>query len=255
MNNHLRAASSMIQVVSHRFAVIVFFVAAVGLSVATIMAAAGALPWIEFTIYFDGTPYDNAGQIAQVAVTVLAVLLCFYLPTNSRIMRLENSHRRFDMDMEDVARAYTVAHAADRTGVFRLSQQFDSVRERLAHLRSHPELGNLEPTVLEVAAQMSYISAELAETYSNEKVERANAFLKQRQQEVETFTARIERAKLIVQELKYWTHEVELEESLAANQLRELREEVQDLLPDLMIPDDIVRPDGTVIRIPKKVAE
>ncbi len=251
MTDHLRSLAVIIKYLAHRLAVFMFFLAAIGLTGATILAAAGVLPWVQFTAFFGGTAYVNAGQIAQIGITVLSVLLCFYLPANLRIMKLENSHRRFDIGMEDVARAYAVAHASDRKNVFRLSSEFDAVRERLNYMRTHPELETFEPGVLEAAAQMSFISHELADIYSDDKVERAHTFLKQRQQEVEAFNARIERAKLIVQEIKYWTHEVELEETLAANQLQKLREEVQDLLPDLMISDDIVRPDGTVVAIPK----
>ncbi len=50
-------------------------------------------------------------------------------------MALENSHRRFSPGMQDVARAHAAAHAADRTGVFQLSSEFDALRERLAYLR------------------------------------------------------------------------------------------------------------------------
>ncbi|SLN11443.1 hypothetical protein ROG8370_00218 [Roseovarius gaetbuli] len=57
--------------------------------------------------------------------------MCFCLPANYRIMALENSHRRISPGMQDVARA----HAADRTGVFQLSSEFDAERERLAYLR------------------------------------------------------------------------------------------------------------------------
>ena len=64
---------------------------------------------------------------------------------NDRVMRLENSHRSFRVTMWDVAQAYQAAHAADRDGCFRLKSEFDSVRERLEHLRRHPDLGVLEP--------------------------------------------------------------------------------------------------------------
>ena len=42
--------------------------------------------------------------------------------------------------MEDIARAYHLCHTADRAGVFTLSSEFDSVRERLAYQRDHPDL-------------------------------------------------------------------------------------------------------------------
>jgi hypothetical protein len=237
-----------------RFAVFAFILSALVLLGATIGAAFGALPWLEFEVAFGATTYANAGQIAQIGLTVLAVLLCAYLPSNARIMALESSHRRFEIGMQDVARAYHAAHAADRAGVFHLSSEFDSVRERLAWLRAHPDLGGLEPGVMEVAAQMSHVSQELADIYSDEKVERARAFLRQRQEEVAAFNDRIERAKAVAQELRHWAHEVELEESVAASQLARLREDIQSVLPELGL-EEILRADGTVIDIPRKAAE
>ena len=64
--------------------------------------------------------------------------------------------------MWDVAQAYQAAHAADRDGVFNLPSEFDSVRERIEHLRRHPDLGRLKPEILELAAQISHESRELA---------------------------------------------------------------------------------------------
>lgn len=121
-----------------------------------------------------GTAWPNAGRVAQVGPTALALLLCVCLPANARIMALETSHRRFNMGMQDVARAYALAHGADRAGLFRLSSEFDAVRERLIYRRDHPDLGSLEPDLLEVAAQMPHVSQELAEICSDEKVARAD---------------------------------------------------------------------------------
>jgi len=54
------------------------------------------------------------------------------------------------------------------------------VKERTAFLRSHLELNHLEPEDLELAAQMSRVSHDLAETYSDDRGDRAQAFLAQR---------------------------------------------------------------------------
>ncbi|MDG1103585.1 MAG: hypothetical protein P8N75_09480 [Ascidiaceihabitans sp.] len=78
--------------------------------------------------------------------------------------------------MTDVSRAYGAVHVADRGDVFRLSKEFDSVRERLAYLRDHPDLSSLVSTVLEVAAQMLHVPNELAEVYSNDHVTRLRDF-------------------------------------------------------------------------------
>ena len=66
--------------------------------------------------------------------------------------------------MRDVAQAYQAAHAADRDGVFNLPSEFDSVRERIEHLQRHPDLGRLEPEILEMAAQIGRKSRKLAES-------------------------------------------------------------------------------------------
>ncbi len=216
----------------HRAAFGLIMLTAIGLTGATLAAASGLLPWLMLNISYGTEPVENAGMIAQITVTILALMLVFYLPANARVLRLENSHRKFEMGMRDIARAYHLAHAADRQGTFQMSSEFDSVRERLIYLRNHPDLGGLEPAVLEAAAQMSHISQELAETYSDDKVTRARSFLQQRQQEVESFNARITRAKSVATELKHWLHEVELEESVAASQLDRLRTELREVLPE-----------------------
>ncbi|RXV66589.1 DNA repair protein [Roseovarius sp. A46] len=254
MFTQVKSVLALIGALFQRLAAIILVLSALALVAATTAAAVGALPWLEFEVTFGGETYANAGHIAQIGVTVLAVLLCFYLPSNARIMALETSHRRFDIGMQDIARAYHAAHAADREGVFHLSSEFDAVRERLAWLREHPDLGGLEPGLLEVAAQMSHISQELADVYSEEKVARARQFLHQRQEEVAAFNDRIERAKAVSQELRHWAHEVELEESVAASQLARLREDLLAVLPELGI-EEVLRADGTVIDIPRKAAE
>ena len=135
--------------------------------------------------------------------------------------------------MQDVTRAYALAHAADREGVFQLSAEFDAVRERLTYMRNHPDLLGLEPEVLEVAAQMSFVSHELAEAYSDDRVKRARGFLEQRQQEVESVNTRIEMAKKINSEIRRWVDAVEMEESMAESQLNRLRDDLRDVLPEL----------------------
>ncbi len=254
MTSELKSFFGLLAQLAQRVAVLMFLLAAIGLAGLTLMAAFGAAPWLELRASFNGIPYDNAGQIAQIGVTVLAVLLCFFLPSNARIMRLETSHRRFEISMQDVARAYALAHSRDREGLFRMSSEFDAVRERLSFLRDHPDLQNLEPALLDVAAQMSHISRELAEVYSDERVARARAFLTQRQQEVAAFNARLDHAKRVCQELKHWAHEVDLEESVAISQLTRLRDDLRDILPEIG-HEHVVDADHTVVDLPKKVAE
>ncbi|KIN64740.1 putative repair protein [Sulfitobacter noctilucicola] len=255
----VRALAHIITYLAQRLAFAFFLVGALGLFGATVMAAVGQWSWISLSVLYDGQPIENAGMYAQIALTVLAVGLCFFLPGNRRIMQLENSHRAFSIGMDDVARAYAAVHAADRAETFRLSSEFDAVRERLAYLRDHPDLSTLEPSLLEVAAQMSHISRELAQVYSDEKISRARNFLKERQQEVALFNERLDQAKGITTDLKHWVHEVELEESVAVAQLERLRAEMQEILPELGMESQIrteqTALDNTIVDLQPKAAE
>jgi hypothetical protein len=233
MSGQFRSSVLLMQFLLQRAAFALVLVAALASVTVTTLAAIGLLPWLQFSAVYGDVTYDNAGMIAQISLTMLALTLVFFLPAARRMMALETSHRTFNLQMHDVAQAYVAAHAADRQQIFQLSSEFDSVRERLAYLRDHPDLGSLEPAVLEVAAQMSHISKELAEVYSDEKVRRARDFLSMRQQEVEQFNERLEIAKQTGRELTHWLHEVELEESVAASQLNRLREELHDVLPEI----------------------
>lgn len=233
MEMHVRNASYLFVGLLQRLAFWTVLGLALLLTAATLAAAFGWQPWLQFSVDFGGVTYDNAGQIFQLAITALMIGLTVYLPANRRIMALETSHRNFHIRMEDVARAYAVSHASDRTGIFRTASEFDAVRERLAFLRDHPDLAELEPSVLEVAAQMSQISHELAEVYSDEKVARARDFLIQRQQEIQTFNTRLDRAKQAATEIRHWSGQVELDETVARSQLTRLREELSQLLPEL----------------------
>ncbi|WP_448326633.1 DNA repair protein [Sulfitobacter sp. M13] len=255
----MNALTVLIQYIFQRLAVALFAVAAVAITVSTVMAALGIWAWVELPISYAGEPVENAGMYAQIGLTFLAVGICFFLPTNRRVMQLETSHRQFSMNMNDVTRAYGAVHAADRGEVFQMSSEFDSVRERLAYLRDHPDLSTLEPALLEVAAQMSHISRELATVYADEKIERARNFLKERQEEVNLFNSRLDQAKGITTEMKHWLHEVELEESVAAAQLDRLRAEMREIMPELGIDrmvtaDDMAR-DSRVVELPPKAAE
>ncbi len=255
----VRALAHLVQYLLNRLAFAGFLVAALALLFATGMAALGQWSWISLSVLYDGQPLENAGMWAQIGLTCVAIGLCFFLPSSRRIMQLENSHRAFAIGMDDVARAYAVVHAADRAETFQLSSEFDAVRERLAYLRDHPDLSILEPALLEVAAQMSHISRELAQVYSDEKISRARSFLKERQQEIALFNDRLDQAKGITTDLKHWLHEVELEESVAVAQLDRLRAEMQEILPELGMESRIganqTALDNTVVEIQPKAAE
>ncbi|WP_246043970.1 DNA repair protein [Ruegeria sediminis] len=228
---------------------------------ATLLSALGIWPWLTLQAGIGGTVYPQAGMFIQIGLTCLVLMLAFYLPANGRIMALENSHRKFSLQMQDVIKAYQVAHAADRSGLFTLASEFDAVKERLNFMREHPDLEGLEPEVLELASQMSRVSHELADVYSHDKVERARTFLKQRQQEIERFGERIEEAQIILHELRQWTRDVDIEESIARAQLTRLRDELFELLPELSAqlrspPDGSDPSAGSIIAMqPPRAAE
>jgi hypothetical protein len=227
----------------------------------TTLSAFGVLPWLSMQAGFGTAPTVDAGMSIQIGLTALILMLAFYLPANGRMMALETAHRKFAMNMHDITYAYQMAHAADRGDTFMMSSEFDAVKERIAFLRQHPDLQSLEPEILELAAQMSQISHELAVTYSDERVARARTFLQQRQEEIEQFQQRIGDAQTIQQELRQWTRDVEIEESIAKSQLARLRDELFDLLPELSTqlqsqPDEHKPTESSVIAMsPPRAAE
>jgi hypothetical protein len=194
-------------------------------------ATLGLLPWPQIAVGLGGAAPVDAGVAVQLTLTLLLLGLCFFVPMNDRVLRLENSHREFRVTKWDVARAYQAAQAADRDGVFTLRSEFDSVRERLEHLRAHPDLRSLEPKILEIVAQMSQESRELAEIYSIERVERARTFLRQRQEELEQMKERMQSAHAICRQLKHWLARVEEDEEVVRARVAALREELNELLP------------------------
>lgn len=229
----MRSGYVVLQYLMQRTALIALLGLALALLAYTVACAAGRAEWLSLPLTFGATTFEGGGMVLQTGMTALAVGLCFFLPSNARIMALETSHRRFHIGMQDVARAYQVAHAADRKGVFTLGSEFDSVRERMAHLREHPDLSDLEPSVLEIAAQMSHLSRDLARVYSDRNVARARDFLIQRQQEVEDFNRRLDHAKTVATDMRRWLDRVEMDEAVAASQLDRLCDELTGILPEL----------------------
>lgn len=221
---------------------------------ATLAAAFGALPWPQIALFFGGWPLPQAGMWLQLGLTGLFVALTFYLPANLRMARLERSHRSFAMGMEDVSQAYRMAHAADRAGVFSLSGEFDAMRARLEHLRQHPDLAHLEPELLQLAAQMSLETRDLARAYNDDKVARARMFLKQRQEEAHALTDRLAIARRTCEELRRWLTDIETEERQAQVQIRRLEADLKEILPTLGYAFDLPEPtDANVVSLPKPV--
>jgi hypothetical protein len=204
--------------------------AALGISV---LSALGVIPWLTMTLAFGDYVFPQAGMAVQLTVTAILCLMLFFVPASVRVLNLERAHRDFRVSMQDVARAYHAAHTADRAGVFTLSSEFDQVRERLAYLRDHPDMGMLESDILTLAAQMGTQARHLADVYSDAKVARAKDFLTQRQTEAEAQQARIVEALHVVREIRRWADQVETEESIVASQLAQLDEQLQAILPAL----------------------
>lgn len=225
---------------------------ALGLTAASVAAALGALPWPDLTLGFGGQPVAHAGMWVQLGLTVLVVALTFFLPANARMAQLERSHRSFAMGMTDVAQAYRIAHAGDRAGAFALSGEFDAMRARLEQLRNHPDLAHLEPELLQLAAQMSHETRDLARTYSDDKVNRAKLFLKQRQEEAQALTDRLAAARRTCDELRRWLADIEAEERIAQVQIRRLEADLKEILPTLGYDFDHAEPtDANVVSLPK----
>lgn len=195
----------------------------------TLLSAAGVIPWLNLPLMFGETVFLAAGPIAQVALSVLLLALCGFMPSALRITRLEAAHRDFRIGMEDVARAYWTAHAADRAGTFKLGREYDSVRERLIFLRDHPDLDELDPALLEVAAQMSHESRELANIYSDEKVARAKETLALRRDEAARLDERIAHAHTVTADLRRSLEDVEADEDILRSRLSRLREEMSEI--------------------------
>lgn len=242
----------MAQGTLHALSVWVVALAAAGLAGASVLAALGQIPWPQIALFFGGQAVPQAGMWLQLGLLGLMLLLLIYLPGNLRIARLERSHRNFAMGMEDVARAYAHAHAADRKGVFALSSEFDGMRTRIEQLRKHPDLRDLEPELLQLAAQMSFETRELARTYSDDKVARAKEFLKQRQEDVQALTDRLSIARRTCDELRRWLQDVEAEERAAQTQIRRLEADLKDILPTLGYDFDLEEHrEPNVVQLPK----
>jgi hypothetical protein len=209
--------------------------AALCLTGATIASLLGVLPWLDLPVSVGGTDVLQAGMIAQIALTVLMLLLVGFLPANSRVRRLELTSRDFHLSMNDVAQAYALVHSADRDGTFQLSREFDTMRDRIDWMRNHPDLAGMEHDVLQVAAQMSVESRDIAQVYTAEKVDRARSFLRQRQQEVEDYRQKISMAQATVQEIKRWMQAVSVEEGLAEQQLDRLQKDLAEVTDALKL--------------------
>lgn len=206
---------------------------AVTASLATLLSIVGLIPWLSLNLTSASGDSVHVGVWVQSLGTVLLIGLCAFLPGVHHIQRLERSHRDFKLSMDDVAKAYQISHAADRSGTFALSSEFEDMRDRLDSMRRHPDLGHLEPEILELAAQMSHMTRDLALVYSETKVTRAKEFLRHRQQELDVFNDNLSLALTVTQELQRWQNDVEASELEANRQMDRLEKDLQEILPQL----------------------
>ncbi|MGB3278263.1 MAG: DNA repair protein [Pseudorhodobacter sp.] len=238
------------QIISHVFIIGVSLI----LVAATIAASFGTVPWPELSFRLGAQTIPDAGMYLQIGLTTLMVMICFFLPGNLRMMRLEQAHRSFQLSMEDIRQAYEMVHRADRRSVFSLSSEFDAMRKRMEYLREHPDLTHLEPELLEIAAQMSYQSRDLARIYSPERVERAKSFLRQRQEEVAQIEERLKLARVTCDEMRRWLADIDAGDRENSKGLRALENDLRDILPRLGYEVDDMR-DGNIVVLTKPTAQ
>ena len=223
------------QVVAQHVTMLLLVVLATCSLLWTAAAMAGLLPWLSILAAGEEQTIYDIGAGVQIAMTLLLTSLWFFLPSHRRVLSLEASHRRFQLNMDDVARAYEVVLAKDREGAFRLAGEFDAVRERLQYLHSRFDLSQLEPELLELAVQMSYHSRDLAQLYSEEAVARAQSFLAARKAEAERLQSEIAAARQMALALRHASDLVEIAEGSVKEEIEALREELRGLLPRLGI--------------------
>ena len=226
--------------------VVAFCLASILLFLASLI---GLMPWISLPLRLGETALPHAGIWLETGLAVLGLILALSLPAQRRVLALECSHRNFRLGTEDVAAAYRAVHAADRRGVFALSGEFDAMRERMEWMKAHPDLGHLEPELLELAAQMSLQSRDLAQIYSDARVTRARDFLKARQHEIAIAQDRLRLARATCDELRAWLTDVEAEERKLAEEFKLLERDLKAVLPELgyeledpasAVPDNVV---------------
>lgn len=221
----------------------------VALGVTLGLSLAGLIPGPSITLTLSNGAAYQIGALIHGLAFLISLLLVAYMPANWRMRRLEAGHRSFRIGMEDVTRAYQVAHAADRADQFTMHAEYDAVRERLEFLAHHEDLGHLEPEILEVAAQMSRVSEDLAVTYSDKAVERAKSFLAERQSEVARMEERIERALEASRELRLLHDRVSMDEDVAASRRTQLKAELDQLVADIGLSEETAAPQPAVVRL------
>ena len=91
-----------------------------------------------------------------------------------------------------------------------------------------------------------------ADIYNDEKVARAKTFLQQRQQEAERQQTLIVEAHHALRDIRKWSQQVELEESVVASQLSQLQEQLDATLPALGYT--LGKASAEIVKLPQKPA-
>ena len=86
-------------------AMFIFAMMAVGSAIALILFVTGLIDWPVLLLQLDGGGMVNVAPAMIATGFVMSALLLAFMPANWRVLALENSHRSFRMQMEDVTRA------------------------------------------------------------------------------------------------------------------------------------------------------
>ncbi|MGR3513127.1 MAG: DNA repair protein [Paracoccaceae bacterium] len=204
-------------------------VAALAMVLVTGLSSFGVWPWLDVTAAFGETLLPQAGMALQIGTTVLLVTLLTVIPASLRVMKLEHQHRRFSIDMDDVTRAYRAAHMADRAEMFGMQREFDAVRERYAYLKEKSDLSEIDDELLIIGAQMSEQSRDLAERFSDRRMARVRAGLKDRQDDISAMEDRVQAIKAAAVQLARMRDHTELSKEDLFDRAEALRAQITDI--------------------------
>lgn len=224
MKQHLVIIGTFVQMLSAG----ILAASAFGLLTVTALSAAGVLPWLELQVNF-GTPVPLAGAGVQIGATLLLLVLASFIPASYRVAHLEMTHRRFEVDMDDVTRAYRAAHMADRAETFEIRREFDAVRQRYKFLKDQPDLKDIDDELLVIAAQMSETSRDLADRFSDRRIARVREGLQRRAEDAQSLENKVHAIRNEKNKLAKLQEEAEVSESEFRKHLEALQAEFVSL--------------------------
>jgi len=222
----------------------VLVVFALALVVASGLAAFGILPWLSLSAAYGTTALPWTGMALQIGLTVLSVGLLLFVPSAIRVQRLETSHRRFEINMDDITRAYRAAHMADRAEMFGMRREFDAVRERYTYLKESTDLGEIDTELLVIGAQMSEQSRDLAAQFSDDRFDRVRAGLMHRLKDAGDLEQRIDRIQTEATKIARLRDTAEINEDNAAKRIEALKAELTMLANRSSPTDGVVKLHG-----------